>query len=612
MSIKFSCPHCSKALNVKDALAGKKAQCPGCKQVLRIPVPQGTPGPDVEAMAAAAFADEEKQQAEQTVEKFEFTCPMCDEKIAVNVALCGKQAPCPECRRIIRVPLQKKAEAKDWRKVETRPGAGIRLDEAKGMEGTWGTASTSQVSRQSLVEANVIPTEKESLGWQGWAKRGSIAAVSIAVLAIGTFAVLRITRQSLQSKAYKQGIAYLDEKPPKLAAGHAALARQLAGDYLLKDNKLDEAKKQFDDARLQLKQIEGPAQTARDLAVVSLASDQVGMGGDKAEIDRKTRLPWDKVERELTQTATLLQSAAPDAKRTGVRSLARQLVARGAAEHAAALAGLFTEDFAEMLAIVGLELLHAKMNTQAESLAMTALQKLQAQVIPAAGKPTPPTMPAPPSLVALLYGIGQPGKARALAPEASAPADAKIAFQIGTIWGLGLENKVPAALAVSKDLPTSATRVLALTGLGEIAFDAGQKDEAKGIAEEAAKLVEAEKGKDVSGWTLWRLAVLANSAGAGESGQAVARVIADTALRQQALLSLLPPNAAPEQLETSLGTAADKNSVAYAQALSGACRQQAARGDASALQKTIPTWEPEKLRPFGYLGLALGLQEHNQ
>ena len=55
MSIKFSCPHCSKALNVKDHLAGKKAQCPGCKKVMRIPNPQGVPGHDAEAVAAAAF-----------------------------------------------------------------------------------------------------------------------------------------------------------------------------------------------------------------------------------------------------------------------------------------------------------------------------------------------------------------------------------------------------------------------------------------------------------------------------------------------------------------------------------------------------------------------------
>ena len=35
MAIKFSCPHCRKALNVKDHLAGKKAQCPACKKPVR-------------------------------------------------------------------------------------------------------------------------------------------------------------------------------------------------------------------------------------------------------------------------------------------------------------------------------------------------------------------------------------------------------------------------------------------------------------------------------------------------------------------------------------------------------------------------------------------------
>src|SRR5580698_4495610 len=119
MSIKFSCPHCSKALNVKDHLAGKKAQCPACKKVLTIPAPMKPGSHEVEALAAEAFADEEKRVAAQPSAKLEFQCPMCDEKISVNAALAGKQAPCPECRRIIKVPLPKKEEAKDWRQIDT-------------------------------------------------------------------------------------------------------------------------------------------------------------------------------------------------------------------------------------------------------------------------------------------------------------------------------------------------------------------------------------------------------------------------------------------------------------------------------------------------------------
>jgi len=37
--MKFNCPHCQKALNVKDELAGKKGKCPFCGQALVVPAP---------------------------------------------------------------------------------------------------------------------------------------------------------------------------------------------------------------------------------------------------------------------------------------------------------------------------------------------------------------------------------------------------------------------------------------------------------------------------------------------------------------------------------------------------------------------------------------------
>src|SRR5260370_22594562 len=45
MPIKFKCPNpnCQKILNVKDHLAGKRAPCPACKQVLTIPAPVAAP-----------------------------------------------------------------------------------------------------------------------------------------------------------------------------------------------------------------------------------------------------------------------------------------------------------------------------------------------------------------------------------------------------------------------------------------------------------------------------------------------------------------------------------------------------------------------------------------
>ncbi len=607
MSIKFSCPHCAKALNVKDGLAGKKAQCPGCKKVLVIPsVPAG---PDVEALAAAAFAEEERRLADQPVAKIEFVCPMCDEKIAINVALCGKQAPCPECRRIVKVPLLKKEDAKDWRQIDTRATSGIRLNEVKGLEGTWGTDSTAQVSRQALLEAKVIPTEKERLGWQGWLKRSTIAAVSIGILAIGTVTVLRVTKENKRNWAIHQVEAYLKETPPKLPPAHLALAHRLTGDYYLKQNKPEDALSQFQTARPLIEQAEAAAPTEHDLSLIDLARDQVGLGGNNAEIDSKVRLKWIPVETELRRTFGKLST--PEGKRIAVRLLTRQLIAHGEGKRGTELPGSFAEDRAELEALVGLELLHAKMNDEAESMATAAQQALLPMAAPV-GKPQPTAPPTPPALLALWYGLGQSNKARAAAPEASASAETKVMYQLGTIQGLGLEGKWQPARAAIQELPTAAYRVQALADLAEIAADADQKDEAKAMVEDAAKQVEAEKGKDMSGWAIWRLAELAGALGSGETGQILARNIADPALRQQALVDLLPATTLPDQLETALGAAVDKNSLAYALALSKACQRQASQGDAAALQKAIGGWEPEKLRPFGYLGLALGLQAHNQ
>jgi hypothetical protein len=166
MAIKFNCPYCRKALSVKDHLAGKKAQCPACKKSLTIPT--GTRAPlskpaDLEALAAAAFADEPKAPTpalEQAT--IEFKCYYCDEQVRVSADLAGKQTPCPECRRIIKVPLLEKTQPKDWRTMDTRLPAGARRDVGPPPEGAWDTTSVG-VSRQALIEAQAIPQTRPRL-----------------------------------------------------------------------------------------------------------------------------------------------------------------------------------------------------------------------------------------------------------------------------------------------------------------------------------------------------------------------------------------------------------------------------------------------------------------
>ncbi len=63
----FPCPSCQKKLSVKDDLAGKKVQCPGCKAVMQVPqlapvsvtgeAAQPAPAPPASAPAAPSLAD---------------------------------------------------------------------------------------------------------------------------------------------------------------------------------------------------------------------------------------------------------------------------------------------------------------------------------------------------------------------------------------------------------------------------------------------------------------------------------------------------------------------------------------------------------------------------
>jgi hypothetical protein len=54
----------------------------------------------------------------------------------------------------------------------------------------------------------------------------------------------------------------------------------------------------------------------------------------------------------------------------------------------------------------------------------------------------------------------------------------------------------------------------------------------------------------------------------------------------------------------------DANTPAHPKALELLARRNARLGNGSAMQKTVESWE-EKLQPFGYLGVALGLQDRD-
>ena len=53
--IKFRCHHCGKDINAPDQHAGKKAKCPGCKEVLVIPTGLGLHPTAMDLVFVSAF-----------------------------------------------------------------------------------------------------------------------------------------------------------------------------------------------------------------------------------------------------------------------------------------------------------------------------------------------------------------------------------------------------------------------------------------------------------------------------------------------------------------------------------------------------------------------------
>ncbi len=83
---------------------------------------------------------------------------MCGEKLHLALELAGKREPCPECKRIIRVPEPEKKDPANWRKVDNSLPSGARREEEKAPEGAWGSAAAgARVSREALQEAGAIP-----------------------------------------------------------------------------------------------------------------------------------------------------------------------------------------------------------------------------------------------------------------------------------------------------------------------------------------------------------------------------------------------------------------------------------------------------------------------
>jgi hypothetical protein len=602
MPIKFTCPHCQKALSVRDQLAGKKGTCPACKKVVTVPAgAAGTPsnGPavptlptpvDVEAAAAAAFADE-PAAAPVAPTTVDFTCPHCDAEIHVEAELAGKKTPCPECRRIIRVPELKKAEKKDWRKARATGPSGARPSDQPAPEGAWGTPDVRRVSAEAM--AAVLPEARPPLTRAQKITRGVTAVAALTVVVVLGVLVWGWLERSKQQQALKHALDYAATDEARKQAGREGLAalHTLAGDFYRggKPPAVLKAREQYEKAFSLLNVAAGEERSEeREAALAELAAAQAELGGSPQEVEKETALKWDDAQRAVQ--ASLSAMSPGDLRLDALRTVSRRFIARDQADR---LLPLTTKVYASAegekaaaLAAVGLELLAAEEKRAAEKAANQALEVYAT----GAGKPT-----LMPEVVALALALNKdapdPGK-----------GDEKNDW-LGKVEGLARQGKTDAA---REKLGKTTDVQFQLKGYVVLAA----ATEGKADVEAAIKFLEdngLRQRPELSAW-LFRLVNVGVRAGAdSERLEAAAAAINERALRGRAQLAVLRSKLKGTKgvADEKLTNAVDAKSVAHRVAWAELARHNA-RADGG-YNKVVQKWE-EPARAFGSVGFALGLQ----
>jgi hypothetical protein len=602
MAIKFSCPNCGKALVVKDQLAGKRGACSGCKVVITIPYPVSQAHhDDVEAMAREAFADAPAAAPPVETKTIEFNCPMCDELVKVSADLAGKQTPCPECRRIVKVPLPTKRDPTDWRKLDKRGPSGAKQDLEPAPEGTWGSSTAGGVSRETLLETGAIVEEEDPDARRRRHMRLTMAGIVVVALLMCAIGVYSYTTRGKADKYLARALEAAKGES-KLPPEQVAAVHWGAAEYQARSGQPDAAQKaneEFGQARGAL----GKAGSLeRDVMLGELALAQIDLGGVKSQADKGQALEWSKALEAVRQT--LEQIKAPEAKLEAVRQVTRKLAAAGQAQAAQSLAGRLGgsgHDANELIAVAALELLRGGNKKEgmalADSIAAASASK---------EKTPPPPSPAVVALAVLLGRDEPKPRASDKKDEVKANEDDLENIVLGRAEGLARRgNSAAARQLLGQARP--AIRLRGLVALAAVAADSGSGDTADLNA--ALDLAEGElKGRVESPWLLFRLAQLAVKAGQADRAMQVAGQIPDAGLQAQAQLAGVRARLSgmKERADDALTSSVAEKTGAAALARLALARHNMARDSGTA--KTVESWSDADRAP-GLAGLALGMQD---
>jgi hypothetical protein len=571
MTIRFKCPHCKKTLSVKDHLAGKKAACPACKKPLKIPTRAAAPV-DVEDLAASALADA-PAAAEPAKESkpIKFTCTFCDAEISVPFDLGGKQTPCPECKRIVKVPKPVADKPKDWRAAASPQGpAFARQNEPQAPEGAWEPAAARKVSQQALAEAGALPeVVAEPVGVGVWIRRGVYATLGLVVVIAAVVWFLNQKRARVGREELTSALAFV-EPTSKLGPEATAAVQCAAGSFYARKSDLKKALEHLGKARARAEQlpIEGAQAIERDALLGDVALAWVELGGRTKEGD-DIRRSWQEVQDALRQTLQKIQ--APEARVLALRKVLTRLGGMGKEGEDTGL---------------GLTIKLAGLNDPAGE-AIGALQK------------------------GLL--VGREKVAAPLPPRPDGDKIEDLSLRLTYAEVLARQGKYDAALEIAARNGPALHRVQALTALAGCALDDRDGNRGADIArqalDKACDLAWAELRANIKipVWNLIALGRGAARAGLDARVREVLERLPDKAARGRVQLEALcvPLERAPAFVDPAGVSLPEKESVSYGLALQVLARHNTRVGSRSKVLDSLEGLE-DKLHPFVLAGVAQG------
>ncbi|MFO0845237.1 MAG: hypothetical protein U0797_23120 [Gemmataceae bacterium] len=606
MPITFSCSSCKAKMTVPDTLAGKRGKCSKCKGPVIVPGGQvngaatnGEPAAvlDVEAEAAALLADAPKE--EKKADFIEFNCPQCDEPIKMGLDLAGKRAPCPECRRIIAVPIPKDKSKVDWRNAGPKLPAAAKRDDGPAPEGAWGTGAIARASHEALQEAGVIKEKEKPLTFYQRYQRAMLVGGPLVLLAAGGLFAWNWMTRNVEKNAFQAAMstAAAQNAPALLGGGGLAALHGFAGEYKLGTNKPDcarEAKEQYARAA-GLGKSTHAADT--DALLADLAVGAQALAGGPEETDTGRKLPWKEAHQLFLATFRGIDSR--DGKLAALRRLTTALVERGQTEHVLPMVnGLFGTtgpERTEAVATVGVELYRLGKKEEAGK----ALAEALAPYFPDKKdkKAKSPELTAPVACLATLEGKEAPPPGKSLVEEE--------ARAVGLAEALARQGKIDDARAKVKGLPRQDGGEL--RGLIAVAAGADPKAAADEVEKALAVLGNVGKRRDLD-WPLLRLIEVGVAAGvSADKLEPAAAAIDDPGLsawgRLQLLRARLAKSNAVEGVE--FVEKIDPKTVGGLVARLELARHNTRLNHGWA--DTVKSWD-EGPRAMGSLGVALGIQ----